>query len=93
MASAQTNAIAFCVTRITALLDRVWSLLNKTPLAGQSSPGGDEQKPAYPLAIPLDHLKGLWTTYGPSVVAAFAPKDTSGAHGSSSAHEEAHSAN
>ncbi|KAI9461761.1 TB2/DP1, HVA22 family-domain-containing protein [Boletus coccyginus] len=92
MASAHTNAIAFCMTRITALLDRVWSLLNKTSLTGQPSPSGDAQNPAYPLA-PLDHLKGLWTTYGPSVVAAFAPKDTSDAHGSSSAHGEVHSTN
>lgn len=92
MASAHTNAIAFCMTRITALLDRVWGLLNKTALTGQPSPSGDAQNSAYPLA-PLDHLKGLWTTYGPSVVAAFAPKDTGDAHSSNTAHGEVHSTN
>ena len=87
MVSVQTNAIAFGRTRIAALLDLVWSFLNKTPISGQSTPSGDEQKPAYP-AIAADHLKGLWTTYGPSVLAAFAPKDTTDAHASSGAHEE-----
>jgi receptor expression-enhancing protein 1/2/3/4 len=88
MVSAQTNVVAFCRTRIAALLDFVWSFLNNTPVSGQSTPDGDAQKPAAALTISVDHLKGLWTTYGPSVLAAFAPKDTTDAHASSGAHEE-----
>lgn len=77
MVSAQTNVIAFGRTRIAALLDLVWSFLNKTPVSAHN---GDTQKPASSLTISADHLKGLWTTYGPSVLAAFAPKDTTDAH-------------
>ncbi|KAF8140416.1 TB2/DP1, HVA22 family-domain-containing protein [Boletus edulis] len=86
MASANTNAIAFCRTRISALFDFVWSFVNKTPVSAD----GDPQEPAHPLAIPVDHIKGLWTAYGPSVLAAFAPKDTSDAHVSSTAHADVH---
>lgn len=88
MASAQSGAIAFCRTRIAALVDLVWSFLNKTPVSAES-PNGDAHKPAYPV----DQLKGLWTAYGPSVLAAFAPKDTNDAHVSSSSHEEPYSVN
>ncbi|KAH0838171.1 TB2/DP1, HVA22 family-domain-containing protein [Lanmaoa asiatica] len=77
MASAQTNAIAFCRTRIAALVDLFWSFVNKTPGSAQS---GDAHKP---FATPVDQLRGFWTAYGPSAVAAFAPRDTSG----SSSHE------
>ncbi|KAF8560211.1 hypothetical protein OG21DRAFT_1502545 [Imleria badia] len=83
LTSAQTNTIDFCRTRITALFDLVGSALNKTPVAGQSTPTGDAQKPA----ISVDNLKGLWANYGPSVLAAFAPKDTSDAHVSTAREE------
>ena len=82
MISAQTNTIAFCRTRITALVDLVWRFLNKSH---ESPATGDAQKPP----VSVDHIKGLWTTYGPSVLAAFAPKDTSEAHVSAT-REETH---
>lgn len=68
MASAQSNAIAFCRVRIVAFVDLVWSFLNKPHLSAQSSLNGDAHKP-------VDQLKGLWTA-----VAAFAPRETSDAH-------------
>lgn len=87
MASAQTSAIAFGRTRIAALVDLV---LNKSP---QSHPDADTDadKPAHPLAVPLDQLKGIWTAYGPSFLAAFAPKDATDV--SSTANDVLHSAN
>ncbi|KAG8219669.1 TB2/DP1, HVA22 family-domain-containing protein [Butyriboletus roseoflavus] len=89
MASAQSNAIVFCRTRIAALVDLVWSFLNKTSVSAQSPPSGDAHKPAYPV----DQLKDLWAAYGPRVLATFAPKDTSDGHVSSGCHEEPYSAN
>ncbi|KAN0100479.1 TB2/DP1, HVA22 family domain containing protein [Tylopilus felleus] len=86
MTSAQTNTIAFCRTRITAILDLVWNFLNnKIPVSAQST-AGDPQKPAGPV----DRLNDLWITYGPSVLAAFAPKDASDAHVSGTPREPVH---
>ena len=86
MASAQSNLIVFCRTRIAALVDLVGSFLNKTSVSAQSTPSGDAHKP-------VDQFKDLWTAYGPTVLAAFTPKDTSDGHVSSSSHEEPYSAN
>lgn len=86
MASAQSNAIVFCRTRIAALVDLVWSFLNKTPV---SAPNEDAYNPAYLV----DKLKGLWSAYGPSVLAAFAPKDMNDAHVSNGSHGEPYSVN
>jgi len=65
IASAQDNVLGFLQSRISMLIDLLWTILNQTlnkqPQAARE--GQPEQQP-----YSLESVKGLWTSYGPAVM-------------------------
>ncbi|KAE9408273.1 hypothetical protein BT96DRAFT_962922 [Gymnopus androsaceus JB14] len=73
--STQSNVLLFAQTRLYALWELLWSVLNKTPAAGQPPSQGNGQQSAAPQqpAISLDAAMGLFKTYGPSLLNSLKP--------------------
>jgi len=68
IASAQTNILAFLQSRISMLIDFLWSVLNKTPITMRPQAASEGQSGQQPYGIySLESMKGLWTAYGPAV--------------------------
>jgi len=63
--SAQTNVLGFLQSRISMLIDLLWSILNKTPITKQPQTATEGQLGQQPYS--LESLKGLWTAYGPVI--------------------------
>lgn len=66
IASAQSNILAFLQSRISMLIDFLWNILNKTPIAmrPQAANEGRSGEQSYSL----ESMKGLWSAYGPVVL-------------------------
>ncbi|OJA16141.1 hypothetical protein AZE42_00052, partial [Rhizopogon vesiculosus] len=68
IASAQTNILAFLQSRISMLIDFLWSILNKTPITMRPQAASEGQSGQQPYGTySLESMKGLWTAYGPAV--------------------------
>jgi len=65
--AAQANILTFLQTRITALTQVLWDAATNASAAG--APGSAAGAAPDPLSI----AKGLWSTYGPALAAAFQP--------------------
>lgn len=69
IASAQSNIFAFLQSRISMLIDFLWNILSKTPIAmrPQAANEGRSGQQSYG-AYSLESMKGLWGAYGPAVL-------------------------
>jgi len=65
IASAQNNILAFLQSRISVLIDFLWSILNKTPIAIRPQAASEGQSGQQPYS--LESIKGVWTAYGPAI--------------------------
>ncbi|KAG0704351.1 TB2/DP1, HVA22 family-domain-containing protein [Suillus ampliporus] len=66
IASAQTNVLGFLQSRISMLIDLLWTILNKTPITKQPQGAREGQPGQQPYS--LESMKGLWTSYGPAIL-------------------------
>jgi len=68
--SFQNNVFAFVQSRLSSLIDIVWSLVSKTPAFRQPGATGTGQPPtgAATGGFTMDAALGLWRAYGPAVV-------------------------
>lgn len=64
--SAQSNVLGFLQSRISMLIDLLWTILNKTPIAGQPQAAGEGKPGQQPYS--LESVKGLWTSYSPAIL-------------------------
>ncbi|KAF9076109.1 TB2/DP1, HVA22 family-domain-containing protein [Rhodocollybia butyracea] len=77
--SIQSNIFTFVQTRLYGLWELLWSVLNKTPAAGQPpNQGANGQQTAAP-AISLDAAMGLFKTYGPAFMNSLKPASSGNA--------------
>lgn len=79
IASVQSNTFAFVSSRLSAIWEVVWGILNKTPPAGQPpatgatgapAAGAGGQTPSTAPAFNVESAMGLWRTYGPGIMGA-----------------------
>lgn len=68
IASAQDNVLGFLQSRISMLIDLLWTILNKTPITKQPQAAREGQPGQQPYS--LESVKGLWTSYGPTIMGA-----------------------
>jgi receptor expression-enhancing protein 1/2/3/4 len=67
--SFQNNIFVFVQTRISSLIDIVWSLVNKTPASGQPATGTSQQPGGTAAGgFTMDSALSLWKAYGPAVM-------------------------
>ncbi|EMD41926.1 hypothetical protein CERSUDRAFT_90515 [Gelatoporia subvermispora B] len=71
IAAAQSNALTFVQTRLTALWQILWDLATKGAPAAQGQAQGTITSGVRAAPNPLDMAKGLWNSFGPSVLGAF----------------------
>ncbi|KAG1846837.1 TB2/DP1, HVA22 family-domain-containing protein [Suillus subluteus] len=74
IASAQNNVLGFLQSRISMLIDLVWTILNKTPITKQSQAAREGQPGQQPYS--LESVKGLWTSYGPAIMGVLSMSST-----------------
>lgn len=65
IASAQNNVLGFLQSRISMLIDLLWTILNQT-LTKQPQAAREGQPEQQPYSF--ESVKGLWTSYGPAVM-------------------------
>lgn len=68
IASAQNNVLGFLQSRISMLIDLLWTILNKTPISKHPQAAREGQTGQQPYS--LESVKGLWTSYGPAIMGA-----------------------
>jgi len=66
IASFQNNIFKFVQSRLSALFDIIWSLLNKTPASWQPATPATGQQQAGGFSV--DSALSIWRTYGPVVL-------------------------
>ncbi|KAF9270060.1 hypothetical protein L218DRAFT_1071553 [Marasmius fiardii PR-910] len=64
VASIQSNTFAFVQSKLAVLWDFFWSVINKTPANGQTTPAPGQQRQGPPLSF--DAAMGLFKAYAPS---------------------------
>ncbi|KAG2045029.1 TB2/DP1, HVA22 family-domain-containing protein [Suillus americanus] len=74
IASAQDNVLGFLQSRISMLIDLLWTILNKTPITKQPQAAREGQPGQQPYS--LESVKGLWTSYGPTIMGALSKSST-----------------
>ncbi|KAG2150187.1 TB2/DP1, HVA22 family-domain-containing protein [Suillus cothurnatus] len=74
IASAQNNVLGFLQSRISMLIDLLWTILNKTPITKQPEDAREGQPGQQPYS--LESVKGLWTSYGPAIMGALSKSST-----------------
>lgn len=74
IASAQNNVLGFLQSRISMLIDLLWTILNKTPITKQPRAAREGQPVQQPYS--LESVKGLWTSYGPTIMGALPKSST-----------------
>jgi len=69
IASAQSNILAFLQSRISMVIDFLWNILSKTPIAMRPQPANEGRSGQQSYgAYSLESMKGLWNAYGPAVL-------------------------
>lgn len=68
IASAQSNVLGFLQSRISMLIDLLWTILNKTLITKQPQAAKEGQIVQQPYGASLESMKGLWTSYGPTIL-------------------------
>ncbi|KIM88544.1 hypothetical protein PILCRDRAFT_813488 [Piloderma croceum F 1598] len=69
ISSFQNHIWVFVQTRLSGLIDIIWSLVNKTPASRQPAAPGTSQQPSSATGgFTMDSALGLWKTYGPAVL-------------------------
>lgn len=66
IASAQNNVLGFLQSRISMLIELLWTILNKTPITKHPQAAREDQ--AGQQLYSLESVKGLWTSYGPAIM-------------------------
>lgn len=74
IASAQNNVLGFLQSRISMLIDLLWTILNKTPITKQPQVTREGQ-PGQQF-YSLESVKGLWTSYGPAIMGGLSKSST-----------------
>ncbi|KAG1784129.1 TB2/DP1, HVA22 family-domain-containing protein [Suillus placidus] len=74
IASAQNNVLSFLQSRISMLIDLLWTILNKTPIIKQ--PQATREGQAGQQLYSLESVKGLWTSYGPAIMGGLSKSST-----------------
>jgi len=78
--SIQSNVLTFAQTRLYALWELLWSVLNKTPAAGQPlNQGVNGQQQSAAPTISFDAAMGLFQTYAPALLNSLKPASSSNA--------------
>ncbi|KIY62635.1 hypothetical protein CYLTODRAFT_383345 [Cylindrobasidium torrendii FP15055 ss-10] len=65
--SLQGSVVGFVQSRIAAIWELAWSVINKTPPPGQPPAAAPPQTQP---GLSVENIKGMWNTYGPSLVNA-----------------------
>ncbi|KAJ4485945.1 TB2/DP1, HVA22 family-domain-containing protein [Lentinula aciculospora] len=69
--SIQSNILSFVQSRLYALWELLWSVLNKTPVSQGNADNAQQTQPT--PSISLDTAIGLFKTYGPSLLNSLKP--------------------
>lgn len=75
IASAQNNVLGFLQSRISMLIDLLWTILNKAPITKHPQAAREGQTGQQPYS--LESVKGLWASYGPAIMGGLSSTKTS----------------
>lgn len=75
IASAQHNVLGFLQSRISMLIDLLWTILNKAPITKHPQAAREGQTGQQPYS--LESVKGLWASYGPAIMGGLSSTKTS----------------
>jgi len=77
--SFQNYIWVFVQTRLSGLIDIIWSLVNKTPASRQpTGPGTSQQPSSVAGSFTIDAALGLWKAYSPAVLGGISRSSDNG---------------